>query len=267
MYSFSQIVKNDTSYLFENGVYRVIQEPFTSQLEQFLKGYYEHAKPQKITEDYSKLPFVPGNAAEWKFRQASLKVMNNLLTQKNYGSFLEIGPWNGWLTHHLSAKINKGVAADLFNDEVNGLAAIKHYPNAQWLPVQCDIESMDLFTVKFDLIILNHCVQFFQDYRKAIQKIKALLAKGGTLVILGISVYKDASEKQKDVENMQRSYFDRTGKNLYFRPSKGYFDASDKHWLEKEEFSFTEYSVFHRHKFLAAFDKKLPRFYYALYEQ
>lgn len=266
MYSFSEIVKNDTEYRVHNGVYQIIQQPFTDQLQDFLKGYYANAKPHVYAKNYSDLPFIENNSGDWKFRRASLKVMKNILEKGEYKSFLEIGPWNGWLTHHVSQQMEDGVVVDLFVDEANGLGAIKHYKEAKWLPIQCDIENMNFFNISFDLIIFNHCVQFFHDYRKAISNARSLLNKGGTLVILGLPVYKDPSAKQRENENLKRTYLDRTGKNLYFRPSKGYFDDTDKQWLEKHDFKFFEYDIFYRNKFLAYFNKKRPRFYYATYD-
>lgn len=267
MYSFSEIVNSNVKYEIKNGVYKIIKEPFTSQLNDFLKGYYDNAPNYKYTTDYKKLPFVfpEVHGAEWKFRRASLNIAQRFIQNGTYTSFLEIGPWNGWLTHHLSKIMSKGVAVDLFDDDINGLQIIRHYENPKWIPIQCDVEELDFFKVKFDLIILNHCAQFFNNRTAAITQLKSLLNKGGAILILGSTVFTDASEKRLEVEEQQRTYFERTGKNLYFRPTKGYFDGTDKEELEHTGFKFYRYNLFYKNLVLSYFNKKRAKVYYAIF--
>jgi len=268
MYSFSDIIKKDTSYNFKEGIYYITEEPFNSDIKLFLSNYYAYAQNKPQSVNYETLPFVEGENvnSEWKFRQESCRIVNKEVEQLQPKSVLEIGPWNGWLTHHLSKKIDNYVAVDIFDDEVNGLGAFKHYQNQNWIRVHADVESLNFFATKFDLIIYNHCLQFFSNWQQSIDNSLKLLNKGGAMIVLGCSLYSDGSAKAAELEKLKNDYQEKTGHHLFFKPTKGYFDGNDKKDFRDRGFNFLNYNIFYKNRLLSYFDSSRPKIVYAKYE-
>jgi len=253
----------------EDGVFSILYPTFKDQLHQFLQRYTEIAKQQNpptipFTE-YPNLPF--SNAAtgeQWRFRRSSYKVLNKLLKNESPKQILEIAGWNGWLTHHLVRWGHEVISCDIFADEVNGLSAKKHYKE-EWLSIQADTSRLDFFTIKFDVIVVNHCLAYMQDPLQFISQLQPLLSDNGKIILMGICLFKNPDRKKKATRQFKQYYREKFGFDIFLRETKGYLDFSDQVQLESLGFAFYEYSDYQLRNILSSFVSTKPKYLYGIY--
>lgn len=267
MYRFSDIIKKGTVYEERNGIYYILEEPFQTDCRTFLNNYYKNNSNRSIINNYPALPYITGykENPEWNFRAQSLQIIKNYIGRHNPKTILEIGPWNGWMTHHIANTCDTYVTADFFDDDRDGLGTYKHYPDPQWIPVHCDVEKLDFFSIHFDLIIYNHCLQFFENWEDAFVQAKTLLEPMGHIYVLGMNVYNNPETKQTQVAEYKANYFQRTGTNLLFRNTKAYFDKRDTETMENLNCRITNYPQYLKNNILRLFIHSRPQICYAVY--
>ena len=186
---------------------------------------------RRITDPriYPHLPDVLKDDPEWAARAGDLVFMRELVPNQPVLRILDIGAWNGWLSYHLAKSGHRVAAVDYFIDEFDGLAAVKHYPE-DWFPIQMDLEDLELIRTRFDLVILNRCVQFFTDPIELVRDAMALVRTGGRLVITGLAFFRDSRSKKSDMELLETEYGS-LGLS-FFKPVRGYLDMSDREQLQ-----------------------------------
>jgi SAM-dependent methyltransferase len=264
----SEIIFKNTDYTSNEYYYSILKPEFKTRLGIFLENYYR-AFPSKTGPNfiYPQLPYpVKGPLAfEWKFRAESLKIFRTLKTDLAEKKILEIGPWNSWLSQHLKKENNLLVCADFFTDDQNGLASKKHYTNNKWLSVQCDLENIDFFCEGFDLIILNHNLQFFTEPIAQLRKYKKLLKPGGKIVCLGLSVFVKPQKKVAAVQQMRETCLREKHFEIFLNPTKAFLDEKDKKEMQTEGFSFVPYSGFALRNFYSRLNRSKPFYCLAVY--
>ncbi len=244
----SYACSNGHVYHFSENVLILLEPVKKNKIDNFITKYFEYRKKDGslnlITEDFQKLPFIKDsrNSKEWQFRRYSLEVINKITRGLKIRTVLEFGPYNGWLTNRLAEKGYDVTAIDYFNDELTGLRSIKHY-KSKWLPIQMDLRDLSIINSKFDLIVFNHSLHFFNSYLKIIDDAKKLLNADGEIIILGIPIYKDSTIIISTVKNTF-THFENVHNfdyDLFKGEFKGYFESDDKDKLESTGFKLIGY--------------------------
>jgi 2-polyprenyl-3-methyl-5-hydroxy-6-metoxy-1,4-benzoquinol methylase len=260
----------DVPYFIHDDIITVTTEPFFSDLTKFLENYERYIKKANDIDpqDYDLLPFVYSSCMEdqLKYRRKSSKLVKELLGKNQKLNILEIGAWNGWLTHSLGVNNNTVTSIDYFIDEVNGLGTRKFYSKPNWTSIQCDIENPELLNAQFDLIIFNHNVQFLSDPTGVIRRYKNLLSKHGKIVLLGLSIFKNIQGRRQAVRDFQDHYKKNYDIDVFFRPCRGYLAGIDLKGLKNESFKIKSYTAYYLRNKLAIVFTNRPKYMYAIYD-
>jgi SAM-dependent methyltransferase len=254
-----------------DGIYLLLEEPFEKKLSEFLRRFEEiNKRESKSKIPYSAYKYLPSwnpikNDPEWKFRQNSLNIVKAILGTRKKLRILEIGGWNGWLTHHLAKLGHKVVSIDYFVDDVNGLSAKKYYEE-NWVAIQMDIAGLDIFDIQFDLVIQNHNLQFVVDPVSHIETVKQLVGKDGMLLILGLPVYKNGFDKIKKIEAFKKYYRDKYDFDIYLDPLKAFFDKTDSERLTNQGVQLRLYKKLWKSNLLGLLYPQKPLYYYGYWQ-
>ena len=174
---------------------------------------------------------------------------------------LEIGAWNGWLSNALAGMGHALIAVDYFADKKDGLGAKAFYKN-EWIALQTDLAETNIFkNGVFDIIILNHGLQFFTDPVNYLENIKHLVKPGGRIICLGLSFYKNTSDKKQKVEEFSTHHLDKYGFSIFLHPTKGYLDNNDRKVFRTKEFEFVEYPEMKFRNFMTIILRNKPSYH------
>lgn len=225
-----------------NGVHSVLRPELKENLDSLiaaLEDFRTHRK-EKIMDSgqYVNLPYIPENQHIWKNRQRDLEFLISRYSFENK-RILEIGSWNGWLTHRLANAGASVTAIGYFTDRYDGLGARIHYPNANWTSVQMDCEDLSILKGNFDIIIFNWNLMNFNHPFKIIEDAKSMLSKNGLLIGLGLLVYKNTKRVKRQFQSLDEEFQDTYKRSIYLRPSKGYFSEGELHRFERIGFKVT----------------------------
>jgi SAM-dependent methyltransferase len=213
---------------------------------------------------FRQLPYGPiakGNF-EWRYRQAGWEIINQRLKGQPRQKILDIGAWNGWLSHRLVAAEHQVVAVDYFVDPLDGLGAMTHYDVA-WPAIQMDLENLTNLPVAFDLIIVNHCLQFFATPLETLRQAQQLLIQDGKILVIGLAFFADP-RKQIERVKRYRTEFGKHGVD-FFKPMKGYLDFYDRKHLQQEGIKFHPYQQLWKANLRSQIDPTRPRYEFGLY--
>lgn len=251
MLEFSQYIKvpADYFYSYDEGVYTVMEKTFKRKLDVFLKKFSNVQQqenfpslPQDLISSFPFVEYVPFKN-EIFIRKQDIFLLEKIIINhfsKNK-SVLEIGGWNGWLTNWLSSKDLNVISVDIFKDEKNGLLTKKFHQNSNWLSLHTDVTKTNIYAKKFDIIILNHCLQFLSNTNTLALDYSQLLNENGKIIIIGMSFFRNAKKRRKQVSKYRKKHFEKWNFNLQFYESKGFFDNNDFDFFKKNNFQFTSY--------------------------
>lgn len=215
-----------------DGVLRLLDQGFGERLDRFLTAFQRlrEADGRRIRDPsvFPLLPYALSRDPEWRMRGYDIAVIRRLTAGRPPGSALDVGAWNGWLSHHLAAGGHAVTAVDYFVDELDGLGAQRFYP-VHWRSVQMDLRDLAVLEMRFDLVVLNRCIQFFEDPAAMVTSAAALVAPGGLLVATGLEVFADPTVRRQQVVAMLERH--RRGGLEPFVPFKGYLDSHDRREL------------------------------------
>lgn len=195
-------------------------------------------------EEIEKLPStqkVHPHYAEWQLRKKSSQRFFSYLKRKNKGlAILEIGCGNGWFSHLMST-VEKTQVTGLDVTIVELEQAAKVFDKENLSFVYADLfEKTPLNDKKFDVIVFNSSLQYFENLKKLFKIVYNLLSENGEIHIIDSPFYED-SEIEKAKERTQNYY-----KNLGFpEMSKSYFhqdlDNLVNYKIMYNPFSFLNY--------------------------
>lgn len=149
-------------------------------------------KEQRVLtdKDVALLPHLKHN--EWEYRIKSTERFTNYISlKKERLSVLDIGCGNGWFTNAIAKVSNKNkvIGLDINREELEQAARVFKRPNLQF--VYGDIFKIEeAFNNKFDIITLNSCVQYFQDFKALFSTLKLFLKPHGEIHIIDSPFYK-----------------------------------------------------------------------------
>lgn len=251
-----------------DGVLRLMSAAFNRRLQAFLDPFtaYRAQLGARLLDPaaYPLLPFGPAVASnfQWDIRRADWQLMPRLLPAGRPLRILEVGAWNGWLTHHLARAGHHVTAVDYFDDEYDGLRARRHYAET-WLAIQMDLEDLSLLAATFEVVILNHCLAFFSHPLATVAQAQARLAPAGRLLILGLSFFRAPAAKQAQVaaDRARR----RAGGVEDFKPMRGYLDWADRTALRRTGVRVRPYGALWRANLKARLRPAAPAYAYGVY--
>jgi 2-polyprenyl-3-methyl-5-hydroxy-6-metoxy-1,4-benzoquinol methylase len=266
----NETIKDGIDYVQLNDhLYKVLSPDFEKRLSSFLNTYQNIQSTENAShipkEEYQHLPFSrSANNEQWVFRKSSYHIVRNLLRKHLSSKILEIGGWNGWLTHHLAGWGHDVLSVDYFIDEVNGLAAKKHYPQ-QWLSIQTEVTDLNFLKIKFDVIVVNHCLAYFKDPMEYISSLRSCLNPNGKMILVGLTFFNNASHKQKEVNQFRNKYKEQYNFDIFLNPTKAYLELADKKQLETMGVALYRYPQYQLRNLLAKFIDTKPSYMYGVY--
>ncbi len=185
---------------------------------------------------YEQLPFsraaeaLPGMRLEWRLRRYDLAVIEKLLAGQKAQRVLDVGAWNGWLSHRLAAAGHQVTAVDYFADAHDGLRARRFY-RAQWRAIQMDLRDPSVLDEQFDAIVVNRCLAFATDPAAYLQSLKPRVAAGGRLIVTGLQFFWWPAAKARRVAAERARHAEQHGFELFLFPTRGYLDRADHQCL------------------------------------
>lgn len=229
----------------ENGVLVLLAADFAWRLAAFTAAFsaIRAAEGRRLLDAsiYPQLPFAPEvrRDHEWRLRGYDLGVVTRLLDSRKGLRILDVGAWNGWLSHRLAMLGHHVIAIDYFSDPYDGLGARKWY-GSNWIAIQMNLNDLSILddplnsalraplrAGAFDLVILNRCLQFQPDPVGFVASASRLLAPGGLLLALGMQVFADPAQKVREVADLLAFYRQTYDFDLFLWPTKGYLDRAD----------------------------------------
>lgn len=217
----------------EGGVVRLVTPAFAAQLERFLPALQDYrTRLGRRLLDPAAYPLLPGGPAvardrEWQQRQYDLALVRRLTAGATALRVLDLGAYNGWLSHHLAAWGHQVTAVEPFTDPYDGLGAAQFYAE-RWLSLQVDLRDLSVLADDYDLVVVNRCLAFFPDPAAALRQAQALVARGGRLVALGVQVFGDPRRKARQVAALEEAFQAQYGQSAYLWPTRGYLDRADQ---------------------------------------
>ncbi len=242
-------VSNEFELIEDINFFSLLRPEFRNKLQSFLIAYLKIQKkenhPTLPPESYSKFPNIESEIFKHEIfsRKQDVAFIENFAKENlnPNASVLEIGGWNGWLTHRLYNHTKNVVSIDIFSDEKNGLSSKKHHSPNNWLSLQVDVTEPSIFKNSFDLIVFNHCLQFYPQPLVLIEEYKKLLKPHGSLIILGVDIHLNTWQKQKQVNELKSYYQHKYQFDIYFYNCDGFFDRVFLNQLLKNTFKFHTY--------------------------
>jgi len=216
---------------FVDGVLRLLEPGFAARLDGFLDGFrgLRETDGRRIHDPmvFPRLPFAAElrHDPEWRMRGYDLRLIRRLVADRPTGTALDIGAYNGWLSHRLALDGHRVTAVEFFVDEFDGIGAHRFYPT-RWRPIQMDIRDLSVLDERFDLVVLNRCVQFAVEPAAMVENAFDRVADGGLLVITGMEIFDDPILRQRSVEALAERL--RRHGIEPFVAIKGYLDRSDE---------------------------------------
>jgi len=219
------------------------------------------------TEQYDLLPgLLAKQDFIWRIRAADVNIVLNRLGDKSQ-HVLEIGAWNGWLSHHIVKAGHQLTALGYSAHPVNGLGAKTHY-SVDWHAIQTDLSNLDILNERgFDAVIINHGLHYFTDPVGYIESVKRFIKPGGQIILLNVIVYRDPSARIAQIQ-AQRIPFEAEHNVPYFlHPTRGYLDQSDQRHLEDMGVKLRPYRHLWRAYLKSRFIKKAPAYYFGIHRR
>lgn len=250
-----------------NDVYQLVSPDYASKLHPFLKAFEKLRAPEinKINSEYlAKLPFTDENPEIWKLRQLDLELIKKYC-RPSYKTALEIGAWNGWLTQHLVKLGLETTAVDHFTHPIDGLGAQQYY-NEKWLSLQIDFENLHILDQKFDLIVLNRCLFYFESPSEILQQLKPLLNDSGTIVFTGLTYVRNPKQIVQKLNTLSTHFEETYRVPFYFKNYRGYLTKSDINALSENGVKIDIYKSLQLQSLIGKMFSKRPVYFYGIFK-
>jgi 2-polyprenyl-3-methyl-5-hydroxy-6-metoxy-1,4-benzoquinol methylase len=225
-----------------NEVYQLLNTGEKTALDKFLLPFetYRNEKKQLINiQNINKLPFVNFDKSLWRLRQLDLNLILKKIEQKP-NSILEIGAWNGWLSNQLSKNNHNVTAIDYFTKPFDGLESIQYQDN-KYLAIQMFPKNISNINTKFDIIILNRCLPYFDDLNMLITDMKKLLSENGKIIITGVNETKKIEQAKTALLKKHTIFEKKYNHKLGINNFKGFIDKEDIKLLKQHQFQIKRY--------------------------
>ncbi|MCB0847487.1 MAG: methyltransferase domain-containing protein, partial [Bacteroidetes bacterium] len=239
--------------------------PYLQKFDQYREKAGWHITDPTI---FPRLPFISEATAlgHWKPKQHDLRLIKRLLKGKKNQKILEIGAWNGWLSHHLVKWGHSLTTIDYFDSEYDGLKAMKYYPQ-KWIALQMEVEDISVLAGQYDVIILNRCYAYYTDPIGSFQQLREKLAPEGMMILTGLNIYTDGDRREAEFEAYKENFLQENGFEMMSKPTKGFLDLGDKSALEEEGVRLFIYRRMIRHRVKSALLTGVSRLYWGVFRK
>lgn len=257
---------NGHVFSMKNGVYQIVTDEHKDKLTRYLNAFEDFRKPYIDTIDpsqFANLPYSDFDTNAFKLKQIDLRLIERNLPKKKLKA-LDIGAWNGWLSNRLSGFGFNTTAVDIFTHDLDGMGAMKYYPNS-WKSIQIDMNRLQLLDDKFDLIIINRGLNYFDSLSDTIESVKGLLSDGGVLLILGLNLFKNVNHIVTNLEKTATEFEKKYGVPFKLNDYDGYLKSSDLTILKKNEIKIRFYKELFFQSLLGTFLSYKPKYYYGYF--
>ena len=132
---------------------------------------------------------------EWRMRKESLNRVLLYLKAKNPKYILDLGCGNGWFLSHLAKTFPNSICIgmDINKVELQQAARVFTAPNVYWMYE--DIFTCELpNTLSFDCVILNGCLQYFENPQDLIHTLQTKQPQDGKIHIIDSPLYKNETD-------------------------------------------------------------------------
>lgn len=260
------VCANHHEFEKRNDTYQIVAGDYKTRLHKFLENFedFRESEISKYTpEKLRNLPFTEDDPGMWSLRQEDLRLVQSHI-QSNYKTALEFGAWNGWLTHHLAKSGLKTTAIDHFTHEIDGLGAKMHYKE-DWRTIQMDHERLELLDEKFDLIIANRCLGYFENPEKILPALKAMLNPNGTIIFIGLTLKKDTRNARVALEQMNEQFQENYNESMFFKEYPGYLSLANLKALKADGMQIKIYPKLRLQTMLGRIIASRPMYFYGVY--
>lgn len=211
-----------------DGIPNLLPPALISRLQAIARHREQVRAGLPVITDYDGLPHNMAHTGfEWRGRAQSADIVLGYVYRHQPKTILEIGGWNGWLTHHL-AQYAQVLAVDFFADDVDGLGAMKQY-QTRWERLQMDITDLTILADTFDMVVINNGLHLLPDPIGTIRQAQGLVASRGMLIALELPIYRNPARRIRQMEQLQAEFKAHGGEgSLFLYPTKGYLHPSHR---------------------------------------
>ncbi|WP_436515152.1 class I SAM-dependent methyltransferase [Ekhidna sp. To15] len=243
-------LKCDEGHHIENkyGVHILHEPSFAKWYVPFESKFQAYRERENIkiknASTYDRLPYVSNDLgkASWKAKARDLLLIKKYLKGKSNLNILEIGAWNCWLTNHLNHMGHSVTAVDYFIDPYDGLGAKQHYSNHDWMAIQMNLERLDLIAGRYDLIIINRMIVYFEDPFKTLQKlINENLTVRGEMLVTGVIMTANKELTTKAFNKEMDDFEKKEGFSIKIKEFFGAFTETELERVKKMGFRTYKY--------------------------
>jgi 2-polyprenyl-3-methyl-5-hydroxy-6-metoxy-1,4-benzoquinol methylase len=236
---------------------------FVVKLERFRE---QDGKRLLDTTVYEDLPFAAQVKAngEWQIRGFDLQMVTKMLAGRGPQAILDIGAWNGWLSHRLAQQGHQVTAIDYFSDPFDGLRA-KQFYSSTWAAIQMDLTDLSLLDDSFEVVIINHGLQFFPDPAAHVKAAQQKVLPGGLLVVLGLEFFSNPIPRSQEIAKLQARFHQQHQARLFLKPTKGFLSWDDRTALKRLGVQFKTHTPLQWRNLKARANPALPHFCYGLW--
>lgn len=180
----------------------------TPPLEAFEKAYLNVRKKEaRILEDgeVKQLPNISSrhpHAPEWAIRKKTVRLFREYLMLRKPAHLLEIGCGNGWFANTVSDLAGHVTGLDVGSEELEQAARCFGGENRSFV---CCSDWELLPEGRYDLIVFNASIQYFQLNAAFFDSLYRLLAPGGTVHLLDSPFY--AKKEQPAAADRSLRYY------------------------------------------------------------
>lgn len=261
-----------------DGVRHCVNADLSRTLDPFLKAFraYRTVTGERLMEPgmYNRLPEsgLDHDPGLWQLRKHDLDMVSQLelvtssAVEKRQLRILDVGAWNGWLSHRLAAMGHRVTATDVFTDAYDGLGAVQHYP-AKFEAVQADQERLHLFDGPYDLIVAQRCMGYMVDISRSLDQMKGLLAPGGTMILTGLNIFRDPRSIRKQHAQNALRFKEQYGLSYFFKQVKGYLEPDDVRTLEQCGVQLVPYAQLKWKNVISGPFRNKPLYYYGTWHR
>jgi ubiquinone/menaquinone biosynthesis C-methylase UbiE len=200
--------------------------------QQFLSDYQRirsaEGRGAGTSEYYRALPFqdLSGrNSWQWHMRARTFRYFADKLLPKHPCDILDLGAGNCWLSYRLRERGHRPVAVDIFSDAMDGLRAVRHYPES-FPAVEADFDSLPFPNNRFDLILYNASIHYSADYSRTLREARRCLRPGGRFLILDSPMYARREHGEQMKSERQAQFQNQYGFRSEALGSIEYFDRA-----------------------------------------
>lgn len=257
------------TFPLRDGVPSLIGRELRAVLDPFLDAFSKHRRELGATiDDPMLLAGLPASGLAlapelWRVRMLDLALVLAAIGARKGLRILDVGAWNGWLSHRLAAEGHQVVAIDYFTDPGDGLGAVKDHP-VHFDAYQFDLERLDLLEGPFDLVIANRCMAYFLDLSRSVAQLRRLLSPNATLLITGLNAYRDAAHIAGEFARKRAQFQATHGLPYFFKPVRGYLTDDDLDVLREAGVQVRGYAALRWKNALWPLRPGKPRYFYGV---